>query len=185
MKNNFSPRYRKKKICPGFVYVIGPKVGPLKIGVAISIEKRLASLQVGHPQRLRILGEWQHKRPYIVEEHAHRALAKERMCGEWFDVSLQEATEAVTVAVHKVKGYIEPFADPSPETSVELFCDEPDEGEYEHEPEISHSPVKAFQLTRSRRIEQIEGVLGFQLTRAQIQDMQQSGMIPLHMEEFA
>jgi len=65
-----------------FVYVIQAASGLVKIGVSHDPERRLSTLQTGHPDELRLLGFVSGGRP--LEAHLHRMLKAHRVRGEWF-----------------------------------------------------------------------------------------------------
>lgn len=67
----------------GFVYVIGPAAGPVKVGFAKDPAKRLASLQTAHHEPLSVLAT----RPGTMraEAETHRALRAFCVGGEWFE----------------------------------------------------------------------------------------------------
>jgi hypothetical protein len=72
-----------KKRCPGFIYFVqGESGGPIKIGFATDVKKRLASLQTGYPETLILL----HSIPGNVkdEEYFHSKFMCFRLRGEWF-----------------------------------------------------------------------------------------------------
>jgi len=69
---------------------------PIKIGVAVNVEKRLDELQTGNPQELIIM----YKIPmnsrahaYMVEARLHRQFYRHRIRGEWFKARV----------IHKIK----------------------------------------------------------------------------------
>lgn len=84
------------------IYVIGPNVGPQKIGIARDPSARLAAMQTGCPFTLRIqsvtyvASEDSARR---VERVAHRLLKKHRQRGEWFNVTPGEAERAIADAL--------------------------------------------------------------------------------------
>ncbi len=83
------------------VYVIGPvAVGPYKIGVARSVAERLRHIQTLSPVELVAHYARPMKRveAFAVEGMAHLALKKERTRGEWFDVGVEVAKQAVDTA---------------------------------------------------------------------------------------
>jgi hypothetical protein len=60
--------------------------GPIKIGCAVDVEKRLKSIQVGSPTKIVLLGVIMgggHKK----ELELHKRFASQRMESEWFAVS--------------------------------------------------------------------------------------------------
>jgi predicted GIY-YIG superfamily endonuclease len=80
------------------VYVIGPGDGPLKIGLARDLQRRLYTLQTGNQQELHIF--WSYKllrkaEARAIERAAHQSLKDKRIRGEWFDCSIDEAIDAI------------------------------------------------------------------------------------------
>jgi hypothetical protein len=81
----------------GYVYVIGPRFGSLKIGSAFDPEKRRIDLQAGSPFLLMV----HYAAPVVgdsarsVEMAVHRRLHDRRAHGEWFSVSRAEAVAAI------------------------------------------------------------------------------------------
>lgn len=98
------------------VYVIGPKVGPQKVGVAKSPALRRSELQTGSPLRLEVKhifdpGEFLATQ---VESGAHRILADSALEGEWFAVTAEEAIAAVGEALERLRrGEVVPPAAPA------------------------------------------------------------------------
>lgn len=84
-----------------YVYVIGPKVGPQKIGITYDLAKRLAAIQAGSPVLYVVASFQQMPRPEAaaVEELAHRILKPRHIRSEWFDVTSAEAEAAVLQAM--------------------------------------------------------------------------------------
>ena len=64
------------------VYFIASDAGPIKIGKAISPERRLKELQTGHPAKLTILATCGGGREQ--EKRYHARFAAHRLSGEWF-----------------------------------------------------------------------------------------------------
>jgi hypothetical protein len=60
--------------------------GPIKIGCAVDVEKRLKSLQVGSPTPLKLLGVL-YGGGRKKENELHKRFATQRLEGEWFAVS--------------------------------------------------------------------------------------------------
>jgi hypothetical protein len=86
------------------VYVVGVAddggESPVKIGVAGAPMSRLAELQVGNPQRLRVYWtlECASGVAEAIERATHLRLADVRLCGEWFDIGVSDAITAVMEA---------------------------------------------------------------------------------------
>ena len=57
--------------------------GPIKIGKANDLPKRLAGLQTANPSELRVIG-WHPGKTYRFEGRLHTELAAHRIRGEWF-----------------------------------------------------------------------------------------------------
>lgn len=71
-----------------FVYfLLNPADGRVKIGRAKNVGARVADLQTGHSQRLRLLAVVVGGRP--VERAYQRRFAKDREGGEWFRPSAE------------------------------------------------------------------------------------------------
>lgn len=78
------------------VYVIAARdEGPCKIGLAKDAQSRLSELQTGHPERLEV--KWNSLCPAgpRLERWLHSYLAPRRLKGEWFDITVAEAGDAL------------------------------------------------------------------------------------------
>src|SRR5450631_1567007 len=70
------------------IYIIRSEPGPIKIGIAGNPRKRLATLRTASPYQLfldyeaTVIGNAKR-----LEERAHDALRRHRLCGEWFSIS--------------------------------------------------------------------------------------------------
>ena len=72
--------------------------GPIKIGVAKNVEKRLADLQCASPYDLSLITKVEcgsRRRAYELERQLHKMYGYKRMRGEWFqgDIKLKEADD--------------------------------------------------------------------------------------------
>ncbi|HMN36269.1 MAG TPA: GIY-YIG nuclease family protein [Hyphomicrobium sp.] len=78
------------------IYVIRSEPGPVKIGITGNVSRRLSYLRTASavPLHLAYAGETEAD-VESVERQVHSILAERRMSGEWFNVSAQEAVEAV------------------------------------------------------------------------------------------
>lgn len=85
-----------------WIYVIGTIFGHKKIGFGKSTQTRLKQLQTGNPERLEVLHkvEVPDGDARRIEKTAHLHLAEWRLTGEWFDVDLDTAIQAVDRAVN-------------------------------------------------------------------------------------
>ncbi len=85
----------------GFVYVVWPDGGGLcKIGRTSNPQKRLVALLCGSPVQL-LMESFETDFPQKVESRVHADLFDYRVRGEWFDVSVERAVAAVTLAVER------------------------------------------------------------------------------------
>lgn len=86
-----------------YVYVIGSQNGPTKVGYSVDTERRLKSIQRPKTQRIQVFGKWPvgHASALAVERYAHWLLRDKQISGEWFNVTPDEASEAVYRAVNE------------------------------------------------------------------------------------
>lgn len=97
-----------------YLYVIGGKSKPVKIGVAADPNGRLHDLQVGSPKTLTIIRLFlcvSRSDAINVETQCKLALSQYRIRGEWFAVSAAEAAktiEATAAAFGAVIGAVDP-----------------------------------------------------------------------------
>jgi T5orf172 domain len=87
-----------------FIYVIGASDGPQKIGVAVDVKKRLQGIQTGShlPVTLASAEAVEADVAIHVENYAHWILREQRLSGEWFRVTPEQAKQAVHEAVEAV-----------------------------------------------------------------------------------
>jgi hypothetical protein len=81
-----------------YIYVIGPKEPPIKIGITGNLNQRLRSLQTGHDKELFIHHSEEvldNKTARIFESILHKNLKYRQTYGEWFDISIQDAIEHI------------------------------------------------------------------------------------------
>lgn len=102
------------RIWPGqkltHIYFVRGPDGPVKIGKADSITKRLASLQTGSAVELSVVANF--LAPPKVEKQLHTALAGHHLRGEWFRWCSEIEFLLALVAEHKLD-------------VVRRFCDSP------------------------------------------------------------
>jgi len=72
--------------------------GPIKIGVAKNVEKRLSDLQCASPYELSLITKidcGSRRKAYDLERRLHKMYGYKRMRGEWFqgDIKLKEADD--------------------------------------------------------------------------------------------
>lgn len=84
-----------------YLYVVGPSVGPVKIGRSMCPPKRLKQLEGKTGMKLHLTGQWPIGQAIALgaERYAHHLLRDKHVAGEWFDVSAAEASAAVAIAV--------------------------------------------------------------------------------------
>ena len=80
-----------------YLYVIGPKEGPQKIGITGDVKQRLHTLQTGFPETLFVhhYEEIEAKSVRKLEKKVHTELNHKRAKGEWFNITVEEAIEFV------------------------------------------------------------------------------------------
>ncbi len=76
-KSHFS-----KSRAPNLIYAVQAASGPIKIGIAIDMKKRLQGLQVGHHEQLTLIALSRGGRE--AEMAFHKKFAEHRIRGEWF-----------------------------------------------------------------------------------------------------
>lgn len=82
-----------------YIYVIGTE-NQIKIGFSKCPEKRLKQLQTGNMNKLTLYyqDEMQDSKIRIIESLIHRDLKDKKSCGEWFNISPQDAISYVQFA---------------------------------------------------------------------------------------
>ena len=98
---------------PVFTYFVQRgEDGPIKIGRAQNIPKRMKELATGCAEPLRLLAflEGTHERRLHKKLHAHR------MCGEWFAPVLEVRKEVEVAALASAKVKVDPPPEPKPRT---------------------------------------------------------------------
>jgi DNA-binding XRE family transcriptional regulator len=83
------------------VYVIGCPDGPVKVGIARNVRRRLIELQTGSASHLQILHEVEMEEDEAVaaEAVAHARLADRATRGEWFAITSGEAIAALSASI--------------------------------------------------------------------------------------
>lgn len=80
------------------VYIIGPKDGPYKVGIAKDVSARLKEFQCGHYECLFdhfVYGPLSQHQARLLETYVHCYLRRFRLRQEWFDASVGIFTKAV------------------------------------------------------------------------------------------
>jgi hypothetical protein len=67
-----------------YVYFVSYQDGPIKIGRAINVKKRLKGLQTSHPEKLHVLGVIRSEIKSDTESALHAKFDHLRLRGEWF-----------------------------------------------------------------------------------------------------
>lgn len=80
-----------------YIYIAGIPSGPIKIGHAMCVKRRLKQLIAEHRREIVPLGDWPvgTRKAHSVERYIHWSLRDKLYRGEWFNVSLDEARAAV------------------------------------------------------------------------------------------
>lgn len=74
------------------------KKPPIKIGVAVNIERRLSSLQTANHEKLTIIASIKcsnRAEAYNIESHLHAELKNRRIRGEWFTTCMRRVDKAM------------------------------------------------------------------------------------------
>lgn len=79
------------------IYVIGRRGYPVKIGMAVDVEKRISELQTGFPYRLDVFATVEVRAAHArkIEKACHDRLHSRRRKGEWFQIEPAEAAAVV------------------------------------------------------------------------------------------
>jgi hypothetical protein len=67
-----------------YVYFVSYQDGPIKIGKAVDIKKRLSALQISHPEKLQVLGVMKFEENSNTEASLHLKFSHLNIRGEWF-----------------------------------------------------------------------------------------------------
>lgn len=84
-----------------YIYIIGSDNPPYKVGISKDPQKRLKSLQTGHPQKLRIhlLKETDSAKTKLLESAIHHNMKLYRTNGEWFNLPLEKIHSEIEFAL--------------------------------------------------------------------------------------
>lgn len=84
-----------------YLYVIGPEIGPVKVGRSMQPTERVKQLEAQAGVKLFLTGQWPVGQAIglAAERYAHWLLRDKSVGAEWFDVSREEAAAAVVKAV--------------------------------------------------------------------------------------
>lgn len=82
----------------------------IKVGFSGNLRGRLTELQAASPRPLTVCGDRTTERARAVERVAHYLLREQRVRGEWFNVSPEQAISAIDEAVRLVEeeGFVVP-----------------------------------------------------------------------------
>ena len=88
-----------------YVYVVGPEIGPKKIGIAKNVRSRLSQYKTHNTQNVKLLFSINCPKDKAkrIEKSVHQALKERRVHGEWFNVSVEEAKAAIRDAAAREK----------------------------------------------------------------------------------
>jgi|SRR3990172_2221340 len=126
------------------VYVIQSDAGPVKIGVSRQPTARLKTVMQYQPFDAKVVHSICDEEicAFAIERAAHALLSAYRQRGEWFNVSPEQAIEAIAQAIEQIKNPI---------------IEEPEEVEYTernlktHRLQMVISPEEVEQIDRWRR----------------------------------
>lgn len=90
-------RYKSVSTATKNVYLIKAENGLIKIGVAINVNTRLATLACASPCKLEKVFSIQKEFAYIVENSLHTRFKKERSHGEWFSLSEEQIEDCINL----------------------------------------------------------------------------------------
>lgn len=92
------------------VYVIRSESGPIKIGISKQPKLRLADIVRGQPFSAELIYSMNDDevRATTIERIAHQLLSEACRRGEWFDITPEEAIEALYVALELAKAGVLP-----------------------------------------------------------------------------
>jgi hypothetical protein len=76
----------------------------IKIGFAYSIARRLREMRLYNPHPLKVVLRRRCESPRFVEQRMHTILKPRALGREWFDVTPEQAREAVTIALQDEDG---------------------------------------------------------------------------------
>lgn len=71
----------------GYVYLIAAKNGLVKIGYAKDVQSRFNQIDTSSPCRLELICSYRVRNAPKVEGELHATFARQRVKGEWFDLS--------------------------------------------------------------------------------------------------
>lgn len=89
-----------------YVYIIGHEDGPQKIGISKDPEFRQTTLGVEGCRKMACqccLEGFSRQMARRIERHAHMILSDRHLYGEWFDVTVDEAQQAISTAVESAQ----------------------------------------------------------------------------------
>lgn len=81
-----------------YLYAIGPyENGPIKIGFSKTPDKRLKTLQTGHPETLYLhkQSKFSSTKIRLIERLMHKEYSHRKTKGEWFNMKPEEAIDFI------------------------------------------------------------------------------------------
>jgi len=85
------------------IYVIASQTGPIKVGIASHVRRRLSTLNTASSVPLSLAYSAETEADVAaIEQRAHEILEASRLNGEWFGVSAEEAVAAVLQAAEEM-----------------------------------------------------------------------------------
>jgi hypothetical protein len=82
----------KQEPTGGIVYLL-ESAGFYKIGLTVNLKKRLRQLRTGVPHVVKVIHTIESDNPAALEKHWHRRFTKQRVRGEWFNLSADDVSE--------------------------------------------------------------------------------------------
>lgn len=112
-----------------FVYVIGTVTDgalgpPIKIGISANPQYRIATLQCANAKEIRIVKTFRFPSRAVasdVESCFHGTHADRQLCGEWFDVTPDEAIKIISIQTVFLIGAMTNLNDAEKQTAYEMI----------------------------------------------------------------
>lgn len=90
-----------------YLYVIGPKEGPYKLGFSVNPKKRTKQLQTGMNLDIEVFYMKEVEKTIVkfLEKLLHKEIKRYRIRGEWYNLTLEEAIAEVDFIVIRYESY--------------------------------------------------------------------------------
>ena len=131
------------------LYLIGSGMEFVKIGIANDVRSRMASLQTGNPNPLKLMACYVFQNAGYIEKALHQKFDPQRVRGEWFTLTAAQVDEFKTICISL--GGVEVEIDVAlgsneieeAEEAQEIFLDDPD---YRVEPRYDNGEIRGFAI---------------------------------------